>query len=63
MICAISYYDTFPKSVMLYNDRFTNFVNMFLVEINNFHEVPRYSGHELDDIRVEGRVVACYHRV
>ena len=30
---------------------------------NAAYEPRRYTGHELEDIKVAGRVVACYHRV
>lgn len=34
-----------------------------LISANPAYEPRRYSGNELEDIRVEGRVVACYHRM
>jgi phage repressor protein C with HTH and peptisase S24 domain len=34
-----------------------------LISANPAYETRRYSGNELEDIRVEGRVVACYHRL
>jgi len=34
-----------------------------LMSANPAYESRRYSGHELEDIRVAGRVVACVHRV
>jgi len=34
-----------------------------LVSANNAYEPRRYSGAELEDIRIAGRVVACWHRV
>jgi len=34
-----------------------------LISANPAYEPRRYSEYELEDIRVEGRVVACYHRV
>jgi SOS-response transcriptional repressor LexA len=34
-----------------------------LISANQAYEPRRYSGYELEDIRVAGRVVACYHRV
>jgi phage repressor protein C with HTH and peptisase S24 domain len=34
-----------------------------LISANPAYETRRYSGNELEDIRVEGRVVACYHRI
>jgi phage repressor protein C with HTH and peptisase S24 domain len=34
-----------------------------LISANPSYETRRYSGNELEDIRVEGRVVACWHRV
>jgi len=33
-----------------------------LISANPAYEPRRYSGYELEDIKVEGRVVACYHR-
>jgi phage repressor protein C with HTH and peptisase S24 domain len=34
-----------------------------LISANASYEPRQYSGNELEDIRVAGRVVACYHRV
>ena len=34
-----------------------------LISANPAYETRRYSGNELEDIRVEGRVVACYHKL
>jgi phage repressor protein C with HTH and peptisase S24 domain len=34
-----------------------------LISANLAYEPRCYSGNELEDIRVEGRVVACYHRL
>jgi phage repressor protein C with HTH and peptisase S24 domain len=34
-----------------------------LISANPAYETRRYSGNELEGIRVEGRVVACYHRM
>jgi len=34
-----------------------------LISANSAYETRRYSGSELEDIRVEGRVVACYHKM
>jgi len=34
-----------------------------LISANPAYEPRRYSGNELEEIRVEGRVVACYHRM
>jgi phage repressor protein C with HTH and peptisase S24 domain len=34
-----------------------------LISANPAYETRRYSGNELEDIRVEGRVIACYHRI
>jgi len=34
-----------------------------LISANPAYEPRRYSGYELENIRVAGRVVACYHRV
>jgi phage repressor protein C with HTH and peptisase S24 domain len=34
-----------------------------LISANPAYETRRYSGNELEDIRVEGRVIACYHRL
>ena len=36
---------------------------LMLISANSAYEPRRYAGHERDDIRVVGRVVACYHRV
>jgi phage repressor protein C with HTH and peptisase S24 domain len=36
---------------------------VILISANPAYEPRRYSGLELDNIRVAGRVVACYHRV
>ena len=36
---------------------------LILISANPAYAPRRYSGHELDDIKVEGRVVASYHRV
>jgi SOS-response transcriptional repressor LexA len=36
---------------------------LVLISANPAYEPRRFSGTELDDIRVAGRVVACYHRV
>jgi phage repressor protein C with HTH and peptisase S24 domain len=34
-----------------------------LISANPAYETRRYSGSELEDIKVEGRVVACYHKL
>jgi phage repressor protein C with HTH and peptisase S24 domain len=34
-----------------------------LISANPTYDPRTYSGYELDDIKVEGRVVACYHRL
>jgi phage repressor protein C with HTH and peptisase S24 domain len=34
-----------------------------LISANPAYETRRYSGNELEDIRVVGRVVACYHKL
>jgi phage repressor protein C with HTH and peptisase S24 domain len=34
-----------------------------LISANPAYETRRYSGNELEGIRVEGRVIACYHKV
>jgi len=34
-----------------------------LISTNPAYEPRRYSGNELEEIRVEVRVVACYHRM
>jgi repressor LexA len=34
-----------------------------LISANPAYETRRYSGNELEGIRIEGRVVACYHRM
>jgi len=34
-----------------------------LISANPAYEPRRYNGYELEDIRVAGRIVACYHRV
>jgi len=34
-----------------------------LISANPAYEPRRYSGRELEGIRVVGRVVACYHRM
>ncbi|GHV70977.1 hypothetical protein AGMMS49928_20860 [Spirochaetia bacterium] len=36
---------------------------IILISANPAYEPRRFSGPELDEIRVAGRVVACYHRV
>jgi phage repressor protein C with HTH and peptisase S24 domain len=36
---------------------------VILLSANPLYEPRRYSGSELENIRVTGRVVACYHRV
>ena len=36
---------------------------LVLISANPAYEPRRYSKYELNDIRVEGRVVACYHRI
>jgi SOS-response transcriptional repressor LexA len=36
---------------------------IILISANPAYEPRRFSGPELDDIRVAGRVLACYHRV
>ena len=36
---------------------------IILISANPAYEPRRYSRHELEDFNVEGRVVACYHRV
>ncbi|MDR0474937.1 MAG: XRE family transcriptional regulator [Treponema sp.] len=33
-----------------------------LISANPAYETRRYSGSELEDIKIEGRVVACYHK-
>jgi len=35
---------------------------MELISANSSYEPRRYTGHELEEIKIEGRVVACYHR-
>jgi phage repressor protein C with HTH and peptisase S24 domain len=34
-----------------------------LISANPAYEPRRYSGYELEDVKVEGRVVACYHKM
>jgi len=34
-----------------------------LISANPAYEPCRYSGSELEDIKIEGRVIACYHRL
>jgi phage repressor protein C with HTH and peptisase S24 domain len=34
-----------------------------LISANPVYEPRRYTGHELDDIHIAGRLVACYHKV
>ena len=34
-----------------------------LISANPAYETRRYSGSELEDIRVAGRVIACYHKM
>jgi len=34
-----------------------------LISANPAYKQRRYAGHELEDIRITGRVVACYHRM
>jgi len=34
-----------------------------LISANPAYEPRRYSGNELEEIKVEGRVVACYHKI
>jgi phage repressor protein C with HTH and peptisase S24 domain len=34
-----------------------------LISANPAYEPRRYSGNELEDIKVEGRIVACYHKM
>jgi phage repressor protein C with HTH and peptisase S24 domain len=36
---------------------------IILISANPAYEPRRFSGDELDEIRIAGRVVACYHRV
>jgi SOS-response transcriptional repressor LexA len=36
---------------------------ILLISVNPAYEPRRYSGYELENIRVTGRVVACWHRV
>jgi len=36
---------------------------ILLVSANPSYEPRRYSGHELENIRIAGRVVACWHRI
>jgi len=36
---------------------------IILISANKAYEPRHYSRHELEDFNVEGRVVACYHRV
>jgi phage repressor protein C with HTH and peptisase S24 domain len=36
---------------------------VILISANPAYEPRRYSGYELENIRVAGRVVACYHRI
>jgi len=35
---------------------------IILISANQAYEPRRYAGYELEDIKVEGRVVACWHR-
>jgi phage repressor protein C with HTH and peptisase S24 domain len=37
--------------------------SLSIISANPAYKPRRYSGHELEDIRITGRVVACYHRV
>ena len=34
-----------------------------LISVNPAYETRRYSGNKLEGIRIEGLVVACYHRL
>ena len=36
---------------------------IILISANPAYEPRRYSGYDLEDIRITGRVVACYHRM
>jgi phage repressor protein C with HTH and peptisase S24 domain len=36
---------------------------IILISANPAYEPRRFSGYELENIRIAGRVVACYHRV
>ena len=36
---------------------------IILISANPAYEPRRYTGYDLEDIRVEGRVVACYHKI
>jgi phage repressor protein C with HTH and peptisase S24 domain len=36
---------------------------LILISANPDYPPRRFTGPELDDIRIAGRVVACYHRV
>jgi len=36
---------------------------ILLISANPSYEPRRYSGYELEDIKLSGRVIACYHRV
>ncbi|GMO27635.1 MAG: hypothetical protein Pg6A_15280 [Termitinemataceae bacterium] len=36
---------------------------LILISANPAYEPRRFTGQELEDIRIAGRVVACYHRV
>jgi phage repressor protein C with HTH and peptisase S24 domain len=37
--------------------------SIILISANPIYEPRRYAGYELENIRIQGRVVACYHRV
>jgi phage repressor protein C with HTH and peptisase S24 domain len=36
---------------------------IILISANPAYEPRRFSGHKLENIRIAGRVVACYHRI
>jgi phage repressor protein C with HTH and peptisase S24 domain len=36
---------------------------IILISANPAYEPRKYTGHEVDDVRIIGRVIACYHRV
>ncbi|GHU10668.1 hypothetical protein FACS1894151_10200 [Spirochaetia bacterium] len=44
-------------------DRDITSQTIVLYSANPAYEPRRFSGEELDNIRVAGKVVACYHRV
>jgi SOS-response transcriptional repressor LexA len=39
------------------------FKTIELISANPAYETRRFSGYKLENIKVEGRVVACYHRM